>query len=187
METNLSLYHLKLKLASYGAISPLAWARISDSLKKTEIKVNESFNRKIGSIAYVVEGLLKEYDIKSRKKPCIVNFISDGNFLVTTKFNQSKYLKAIKDTTLVYLDFEDQFSLLLKHKELKTIYDEIVANYEEAATFRFSLLEERLAAIRIQQFIVRYRKILSYLKKKDMANYCHIPYDNFVRQYSYLL
>ncbi len=178
---------LKLKLASYGAIRPQVWAKIVTLLKETELKIDESFNREIGSIAYVANGLLKEYDAHLRKRPSIVNFISAGNFLITTKFNQSKYLKTVTGSTLVYLNFCDLFSLLSKYNELKPIYDSIVANYEEGISFRYGLLEERIAQKRIQQFINKHRNILSYLKKKDIANYTHIEYDYFIRMYGKLL
>lgn len=181
------LHALKLNLANYGAIRPQAWAKILAHLKEAELKVDESFNREINSIAYVTSGLLKEYDVQFRKKPSIVNFISAGNFLITTKHNQSKYLKAITGTTLVYLEFDDLFSIFSKYNELKPIYDSILANYEEGISFRYILLEERITEVRIQQFITKHRAILSLLKKKDIANYINLEYDYFIRKYGKLL
>jgi CRP-like cAMP-binding protein len=151
------------------------------------IKVNESFYRESGSIAYVVKGLLKEYDSRARRKPAIVNLIADNSFIITTENNQSRYLKAVTESTIAYLDFENSFSLVITFRELKPIYDAALTNYEEGLNFRYYLLEERLVAKRIQQFIAKHRALLLYLKKKDMANYCNIPYDNFVRQYNKLL
>ncbi|HTM98673.1 MAG TPA: hypothetical protein VL088_08025 [Pedobacter sp.] len=187
MELNLPFEAIKLKLATYAALRPEAWHSISAQLKSTALKADESFTREKGSIAYVVSGLMKEYDSRARKKPAIVNFINSTNFILTTEHNRNRYLKAITDTTIVYLDFESLLSLFLLFRELKPIYDAALVNYEEGLDFRHSLLEERLATKKIQSFIIQYRPILSYLKKKDIANYCHIPYDNFVRHYNDLL
>lgn len=179
--------HLKLKLASYGAIRPQVWTKIAACLKKSELKAEESFNREIGSVAFIVKGLLKEYDAQFRKKPSIVNFINSENFVITTKHNQSKYLKAVTDTALVYMDFDDLFLLFSKYKELKPVYDSIAENYEEGISYRYNLLEERIATVRIQHFMARYREIFPFLKKKDVANYIHIEYDYFIRIYGDLI
>lgn len=187
MEPNTVLEVIKLKIASYAPLRPEAWDQISARLRITIIKVDESFYRESGSIAYLVAGLLKEYDTRARRKPAIVNFITDDNFIVTTGISQSRYLKAITESTIVYLDFEISFSLAITFRELNPVYNAAVVNYEEGLNLRYRLLEERLVAKRIQQFIAKHRDLLLYLKKKDMANYCNIPYDNFVRQYNKLL
>jgi len=187
MDTNLTLNSLKLKLSSLGAIRPQAWIKIMYAVNETGLKVDESFNREIGSVAFVVNGLLKEYDPYLRKKPSIINFISAGNFFVTTKFNQKRYLKAITETTILYLNFHDLTSLYLRYNELKSVYDSIVASYEEETSFRHLMLEEKLAPVRIQNFIIKYRTILSQIKKKDVANYTHLEYEYFIRIYGKLL
>jgi hypothetical protein len=178
---------LKIKLANYGAIRPQAWTKILSHLKETELKPDESFVRKITAIVYVADGLIKEYDAQQRKKPSIVNFITAGNFIVTTNHNQTKYLKAIGVTKLIYLDFEVLISLFIKYNELKSIYDGAVANYEDGIAFRQLILEENVSASRIKLFISKYRTILPGLKKKDIANYIHIEYDYFIRIYGKLL
>ncbi len=176
-----------MKLASYGAIRPQAWAKILSNLRETELKTDESFKREIGSIVYVVDGLLKEYDPQERRKPSIINFISAGNFLTTTKCNQNRYMKAVVPTQLAYLDFDVLISLFLKYNELKAVYDGIWGNYEHGIAFRQLVLEENAAAARIKLFISKYRSILPSLKKKDIANYIHIEYDYFIRIYGKLL
>lgn len=178
---------LKLKLASYGAIRPTVWTKILSNLKQIELKPDESFKREISVIVYVTNGLLKEYNVQDRKKPAIVNFICTGSFIITTKYSQLRYIKAISNTKLVYLDFDILISLFLKHNELKGIYDCIVASYDEGIAFRQLLLEENIAAARIMLFITRYRAILPSLRKKDISNYIHIDYDYFVRIYGKLL
>lgn len=186
METALVLHELKLKLASYGALRPEAWTKIVQSLANTDLKTDESFNRKVGSIAYVAKGVLKEYDAYRRKKPSIVNFIGPNNFILTTKHTESKFLKAVCPTKLVYLDFDILFLLFLDYGELKPIYDGVSAEYEDGISFRQLLLEETFAA-KIQLFIVKYRPILSYLKRKDIANYLHVDYNYFIRNFSNFL
>jgi len=180
-------FALKLKLANHGAIRPLAWTKILSHLKEIDLKADESFNRKISAIVYVADGLIKEYDAQSRKKPSIINFIPTGNFIVTTKQNQAKYLKAIGSAKLIYLEFDVFISIFIKYNELKSIYDGAVSNYEDGIAFRQLILEENVAASRIKLFINRYRTILPCLKKKDIANYIHIEYDYFIRMYGKFL
>lgn len=179
--------HLKLKLASYGAIRPQAWVKILSHLKEIELKTDESFNREMGSAAYITDGILKEYDAQHRKKPSIVNFISAGNFIITTKYTQTKYIKAVTPTKLVYLNFDALIMLFVKYNELKSIYDGATANYEDGMAFRQLLLEENAAVERIKLFIHKYRTVLPLLKKKDISNYTHIEYDYFIRIYGKLL
>ncbi len=90
MDANIVLEAVKLKLSSYAPLRPEAWHQISVRLKLMVIKVNESFYRESGSIAYVVKGLLKEYDSRARRKPAIVNLIADNSFIITTENNQSR-------------------------------------------------------------------------------------------------
>lgn len=179
--TGSHLQALKSKLANFGAIRPQAWEKILAHLKETELKANESFNSEIGSVAYVAEGLLKEYDAQMRKNPSIVNFISAGNFLITTKYNQLRYTKVIGSAKLVHVNFEVLIPLFLEYNELKSIYDGVNSNYEDGIAFKQMILEENVSGIRIQLFINKYRTILPLLKKKDIANYTHIDYEYFIR------
>ncbi len=187
MNNTIYFHDLKLKLASYGAIRPQVWAKILAGLSEIDLKINESFIREIGSVVYVADGLLKEYDTYQRKKPSVVNFIYTGNFLVTSKHNQFKYIKAISPTKLVYLDFDTLISVFLKHKELYSIYNGVIANYDDGIAFRQLILEENTTTAKIQLFIKKYRPILSSLKKKDIANYIHSEYEYFIRIYGKLL
>lgn len=187
MSTPLSLLDLKLKLASFGALRPEVWTKLSARLNQVDLKVNESFSREIGTVVYITKGLLKEYDARHRKKPAIVNFISAGNFLVTTKHNQSKYLKAIRPTNLAYVDFDTLAYLFFKYNELYAIYNGIANNYEEGITFRQLVLEKPTATDKITLFIKKYRPILSMLKKGDIANYINTDYNYFIRVYGKLL
>jgi hypothetical protein len=178
---------LKLKIATYGAIRPVAWTKITSTLKEAVVKPDESFIRELGCIAFIECGLLKEYDARGRKKPSIINFMESNTCFSTTKHNQAQYLKAIVTTRLFYLTFDDLISLFLKYKELKPAYDALLANYEQDIAFRQILLEEKTTIKKIQLFITKRRSILPLLKKRDMANYCHISYDNFIRVYKNLL
>ena len=187
MDNTISLIDLKLKLASYGPIRPEVWPKILPRLTETDLKINENFIREIGSVVYVVDGLLKEYDAHQRKNPSIINFISAGNFLVTSRHNQFKYIKAICPTKLLHLNFDAMISLFLKNNELYSIYNGITADYEDGIAFRQLVLEESTTATKIQLFIKKYRPILSRLKKKDIANYIHVDYEYFIRIYGKLL
>ncbi len=178
---------LKIKLANYGAIRPQAWSKIQLSLKEIELKADESFTREIGALVYVSNGLLKEYDSQLRKKPSIVNFIGEGNFLYTTKHNQARYLKAIGTTKLIHINLESMIALFTQYNELKFVFDGVTANYESGIAFRQLILEESSASKRISLFIDNYRSVLPYLKRKEIANYIHVAYDYFIRMYGKML
>ena len=82
----------------------------------------------------------------------------------------------------------EQLELLyLEFKELKIIYDRIGEGYDDGIAFRQILFEEKKMVTRINLFIQSHRNILVLLKKKDMANYLHMDYNNFVRLFSKLL
>ncbi|MCY1521477.1 hypothetical protein D9M68_562900 [compost metagenome] len=138
-------------------------------------------------LIFVANGLLKEYDARKRLKPAIINFITTDSFIVTTTYRQYSYIKAICRSTLISMRFEEAIALYVKYKELLMLYDSIAIHYEEGLSFRYALLEERLIKSRIQAFIHRYKAIIPFLKKKDIANYLHIEYDYFIRQYGKLL
>ncbi|MGF1924967.1 MAG: hypothetical protein ACQUHE_12375, partial [Bacteroidia bacterium] len=143
--------------------------------------------RKAGSLAFVAEGLLKECDPHQRKTPSIINFISANSFILNTKHNQSKYLKAIRPTKIVFLDFDQLIILFSKYQELRAIYENASADYEDGIAFREFILEEKSVAERIHLFNTNYRHILSNLRKKDIANYLNVDYDYFIRLYNKLL
>lgn len=182
MEDEQYLLPLKLKLQSLGALRPEAWAMILDLLQATKLKANESFIRKEGTLAYITEGLLKEYDSQNRSKPSIINFISINETLLTRKSNQNHYLKAVNPTIILFWDFEHQKLLYREFEELKKTYDHLCAQYDEG-TARRSFLLELPVKDRIPYFKNNFKQIIPYLKKKDIANYLHLDYDYFVRTY----
>lgn len=184
---NEHLLALKNKLQSCGALRPEAWERIVQLQQQTSLKTGESFVRKQGTLAYIANGLLKEYDAQYRKNPSIINFIVANQCLVTRKHNQNHYLKAYLTTLVYYWDFEDLQQLYQEFKELKTIYDSVCAAYDEDTAYRLLILEEHYAGNRLKLFIKKYRDILPLLKKKDMANYVQMTYNHFIQAYNHLL
>lgn len=165
----------KTKLQSFGALRPEAWERIVQLCQQTELKTGESLIRKQGTLAYIAQGLLKEYDAQNRTQPAIINFNGPKQSIITRKHNQNHYLKAAISTTVWYLDFEDLQKLYQEFKELKSIYDALIAEYDELLLFRMQLLELPVQK-RIDTFRLIFKPMLPYLKKKDMANYLHISY-----------
>lgn len=174
---------LKLKLQNYGALRPEAWLSILSCLNKTTLKPNESFIRQEGSLAYLAQGLLKEYDNYRRKTPAIINFITTGQSFNTSHYNQNHYLKAMLPTIIYSFYFEDLMAIYSTFKELKSIYGPLCAEYEANISHRTFLLEMPVRQ-RIENFHASHQKICPYLKKKDMANYLRINYDHFVHLWS---
>ena len=181
METPAPLYTLKTKLQSFGALRPEAWERIVQLSQQTQLKTNESLIRKQGTLAYIEEGLLKEYDAQNRTQPSIISFIGPNQSIATRKHNQSHYLKTATPSLVHYWNFEDLQKLYQEFKELKAIYDALIAEYDELLLFRMHLLELPVQE-RIDKFWLIFKPMLPYLKKKDMANYLHLNYSFFVNQ-----
>lgn len=172
---NQHLLPLKTKLQNFGALRPEAWERIVQLCQQTQLKTGESLIRKQGTLAYIAQGLLKEYDAQNRTQPAIINFNGPNQSIITRKHNQNHYLKAANPSLVYYWDFEDLQKLYQEFKELKSIYDALIAEYDELLLFRMQLLELPVQK-RIDTFRLIFKPMLPYLKKKDMANYLHISY-----------
>lgn len=181
------MQQLKSKLQQYGPLRPLAWQLIVKATATVELQENESFFREAGTLAFLSSGLLKEYDSRNRSKPSIINFISSNQFFIGYNHSQATYIRACSPSRIYYLQWQDIKKLLHQFGELKTLYDGIADAYDHQRSFRQILLEERRASFRMIAFIAANRNILPLLKKKDIANYLHLNYNHFVRQYSKLL
>lgn len=184
MESTPAIETLKTKLQSLGALRPEAWQKILQLARQSQLKSNESFIRKEGTLAYIAEGLLKEYDAQYRKSPAIINFISTHNFLITRRYNQIYYLKACIPTHIYYWDFEALKTIYQNFSELKSIYNACCAAYDESIGLRQRLLEEKDANHKIALFVQTNRSLLLLIKKKDIANYLNLGYDYFARNYN---
>lgn len=180
------LTQLKINLLKHGAMRPQAWQTIVLFIKKARLKANESFIRSNGAIAYIAEGILKEYSTQNRKNPSIINFFWEGKSIITRSFNKSYYLKACVPSIVLYIEYKDIVALYKHYKELITIYNVLSADYDESSALR-QLILEQTAINRILLFNQYYKKILSALKKKDIANYLSIDYFHFIKQNNKLL
>lgn len=172
---------LAIKLQSLGALRPSTWEDLQQKLQINVLSPGESFVREIGQIAYVCEGLLKEYDAHGRKRPAIINFIAEDNFLITGSHNQHHYLKACVETKVVHL--QTDLSFLLSYKELIPTYHYINKTYAEGLYLRQFLLEIKNYPERVQLFKKSHRASLKYMLKKEMANYLNINYQHLIRIY----
>lgn len=170
----------KILLQSYGALRPQGWDRILQLQQKTNLKINQNFIRKEGTLAYIENGLLKEYDPQNRMTPSIINFIGSGQFLLTRKYNQHHYLKACQATEVLFWDFEDLMQLYQEFSELKHIYYGVCSTYDQSIAFRQFVLEAKNSQQRIQLFRAQFHQHLKYLKKKDIANYLQLNYTHFL-------
>ncbi len=168
-------------LQSLGALRPEAWERIVVLCQQKRLTTSESFIRKQGTLAFIAEGLLKEYDAQNRSHPAILNFIGINQTLITRMHNQNHYLKAAMPSIVYYWDVEDLQQLYEEFKELKSIYDSLIAEYDEGLHFRMHLLELPVQE-RIAKFSLAFKPMIPYLKKKDVANYLHLSYSFFVNQ-----
>lgn len=172
-----SLLQLKEKLLKLGALRPIAWDAIQEQIQDTSLKANESFIRLPGQIAYVVDGILKEYDAHLRKKPAIINFLGTDEFILTHQFSQRHYLKACIDTQILSIPREHVLSLQTTFPELVRLYIPISISYYESSFNRQYLLEIKSVPERIARFKERFHTHLKYLRLKDVANYLNINYD----------
>ena len=181
------MQQLKIALQALGPLRPAAWESIARATQLLQLKENENLIRRADMVAFLVSGLLKEYDARQRKRPSIINFIPEGNFLITRKFNEANFIKACCPSVVYLMEWAQLQSLYQQYNELKQIYDGLSERYDISITYRQMLLEEKVSGARISMFIHSHRLILPMVKKKDIANYLHLAYDHFVRQYSKLL
>ncbi|WP_293298620.1 hypothetical protein [Pedobacter sp. UBA4863] len=175
---------LKHKLQRLGPLRPEAWDMICSLAKRIEVKLQRNVLRKTGSIAYLSEGLLKEYDQHERELPAIINFINQYQFFVTCKHYQHRYLEACMPCVVYQWNFDDLQKLYQRFNELRPVYEALCAEYEAGALLRMRLLEMP-AQERIDAFRVFFRPSLPYLKKKDMANYLSINYSYLIDIWNY--
>jgi len=184
---NSNLLILKTKLQGFGALRPEAWEMIVQLCQQTQLKTNESFIREPGALAYVTNGLLKEYDSQHRKNPSIINFIGSNQSLITRKHNQNHYLSAFIPTLVLHWNYDSLALLYEEFPELKTLYDHLVASYDSQTAFKMLLLEQPTIIQKIQIFVKQHSDILPLLKKRDIARYMNVDYEYFIRHYSKLL
>ncbi len=185
MDKNYNIF--KQRLYNAGAIRPLAWEAIVQCMQQITLHTDERLIRKEGTLAYVADGILKEYDPINRKTPSIINFITPSNFIITRKHNASHYLKACTTTLIYYWDYPNLLQLYSQFNELQPIYNTLCAEYDATIDLRQFILEQHHANERILLFISAYKTSLNFIKKKDMANYLMLYYDNFIRSYRKLI
>ena len=175
---------LRLKLQSLGALRPEAWERIVQLGQQHQIEAGKNLVRRLGSLAYVAEGLLKEYDHHEREEPAIVNFIGQDQCIVTRGHQQQRQLQACMPCMVYQWDMAELYQLDQDFTELRSIYEELCAEYEMKMMLRMRLLEMPVPE-RIETFKLIFRPLLPYLKKKDIANYLHLHYTHFLRIWNF--
>lgn len=180
MEKVTHLAALKIKLQSLGALRPEAWEQIVQLGQQRQVAIGESLVLKLGSLAYMADGLLKEYDNAS---PTIINFIGQKDCFVTRKHNQNHPLKACLPTLLYFWENEVLLQLYQEFNELRPIYEELCAEYDARVMLRMRLLEMPVQK-RIDQFKLIFKPMLLFLTKKDMANYLQLEYTNFIKKWN---
>ncbi|WAC39433.1 hypothetical protein [Pedobacter sp. SL55] len=178
---------LKLQLQQNGAVSPRAWAAICAEMKFKKVRYNEGFLYQSKGIAYVADGLLKEYNSQYRDRPSIVNFFNTNQFLFMDERPAQQFFRACVPTLIYYWNWEALQQLWLQFPELIRIYRNLNVQYINQCQLRPFLLEEKSAEVKIQRFYTEYRAIVPLLAKKNIANYLAINYNYFVRHYQKFL
>jgi hypothetical protein len=176
------LIQLKIKLQSLGALQPSAWQAILARKQEICLKTDERLIRKEGTLAYLAQGLLIEYDAQHRKKPAIINFIGAQQTIFTRSSNLHHYLKAVMDTTILYWELDSLQHLYSEFNELKKIFDGLYDAYDEGLSIRAFILELAVKD-RISYFQQQYSKLIPFLKKKDIANYLHVSYTYLINNW----
>ena len=170
---------LKLKLQSLGALRPAAWERIVQLGQQQQIETGNHLVRHLGTLVYVAEGILKEYDHYERQEPAIIHFIGQDQCMVTRRHQQQRQLQACMPCMVYQWDMAELYQLDQDFTELRSIYEELCAEYEMKVMLRMRLLEMPVPE-RIETFKLIFKPLLPYLKKKDIANYLHISYTNLL-------
>ena len=174
---------LKLQLQQNGAVSPKAWAAICAEMKYKKVKYDEGFLYQSKGIAYVADGLLREYNSQYRDRPSIVNFFHADQFFFMDERPAQQFFRACVPTHLYYWSWETLLQLWLQFPELIRIYRNLNVQYINQCQLRPFLLEEKSTEVKIKHFYDKYKSIVALLPKKNIANYLSINYNYFVRNY----
>jgi len=166
-----------------GPLRPAAWDAILTGLNSLTLAPGHSAVRHDGGVGYVAEGLLKEYDARSRSRPAIVNFLGPGDAYINRPHTVAQYLKATGPTTVLQLSKQSLRSLHAHYPELQQAYERLSLAYDTALAFRSQLLESDDKITRLRLFKDRFRHLLPYLRIKDVANYTVVSYDYCARRY----
>ncbi|RZK48492.1 MAG: hypothetical protein EOO99_10175 [Pedobacter sp.] len=178
-----TLITLKFTLQQYGALSPEAWQQILSLSKQVKLLKDQNLKLHDGQLSYIQTGILKEQDFHERQTPTILNFHYQNQFLITRKFQLNHQFTAINTSTIIYWDISDLLVLYFEFKELSTLYNNLYAQFDKHSHFR-SLLIEMNYKERIQEFKQHYAPIIPYLKRKEMANFLHLNYFNFLKYWN---
>ncbi|WP_293298541.1 hypothetical protein [Pedobacter sp. UBA4863] len=147
------LIDLKTKLQSLGALRPEAWDLICKLAHSTEVMQEQRFVRKIGTLGYIAQGILKEYDDLDRSNPAIINFIGNHQCFITRSHQQNRYLLACMPCLVYHWNFDDLQKLYQRFNELRPVYEALCTEYEAGVLLRMRLLEmpvqERISAFRV--------------------------------------
>ncbi|WP_316801451.1 hypothetical protein [Pedobacter frigidisoli] len=181
------LIQLKTCLDAIGLNSLVAWQALAAACVTVKLKTGENFICQAGTVAFIIEGIIKEYDSSLRTKPAIVNLLTANEYVVTFVGSNHHFYRASCPSTLVYIDNTRQWQLFDQFNELQSLYFNIEDLHFQSRQRRTQLLEFNTARERIKAFIRKNRSILPFLRKKDIANYLCLEYNLFVRHYSKLL
>lgn len=174
---------LKHILQGLGPLRPQAWQDILSLMSTISLRAGESLVRSEGSLAFVQQGIFKEYDPLLRSRPAIINFPAPGSFLATRRHNLHHYLKAITPAHVLQWDAAQLPALQRAYPELTSVYHQLCEGYERAVWTRMLILEKPPIE-RIGAFCGHYGPLVPYLKKKDIANYLHLNYSHLVKNWN---
>lgn len=177
--------HFKLKLQAAGALRPEAWEQCVVQLKVVNINTQNSCLVPSGAIAYVAEGILKEYDTQHRNSPSILNFLAPGQLFYSYASPNRIYTKATIPSIVFLMDRATLLNLVHEFSELDKIFLALYSQYDELRLLKIQLLEMPVQQ-RVETFSATFHTILPYLKKKDMANYLHLNYTHFLKKWNSL-
>ena len=181
MTTNPHYQAFYQMLEHLGTISHPARSRIEQAIQKIHLKPQESITRHLGELGYIATGVLKEYDVRQRRRPVIINFMGAGDVFDNTPFTMRQYFKAIMPTELWLFSKRALGDIYQNHQELLDIYEKLTGAYHEQLFYRSFILDKRTAQARMDLFNNHFKSLLPYLSLRDIANYIAVSYDHLIR------
>lgn len=132
------------------------------------------------NVAYVTKGLFAQYYIGCDGDTVIKNFFPEGRIAgsVPATLTQSESpftIEALEETSVLEFDFLEFKKLVRKHNDLANLYIRYMERYwviekePEEVSFR-----NDTAAIRYNDFLKKYPKLVKRLKKYHIASYLGI-------------
>jgi len=170
------LTHIKEK---YN-INDSAWNQLISCVQLRTLK-KKGHIIKLGTLAnelfYIINGVLRIYQIASDGSEFTMSFVTDGYFLMASMLPYKKsltWVEALTNIDYAYLKYDIVEEVAKKHKILDKIQDEIVSGYIDRDHVRELALRANDATERYIMFLDLYPDLIDRIPHYYIASYLNM-------------